>query len=179
MAFDSLQAGNEPRLKIVLQDNLRLDLPVSHRDADGVSSYDAYQGNVGEVYVVSAGRTDQPPTIVSDLILRTLRTNGDVTYAADFTKDGKFSGYTVTMTTIAGVRSVQVTGAATRAVPLSMIRQGRGGHEVALQLERASGLGGFDSIDVPSATGGFSGGAVGSGLQGYEHGARSNSRIEQ
>ncbi len=172
------------RLKMFLDDKLTFDLPTVHTGPEGHQTFEAYparDGHPGEfvadAYVVSAGRADQTPPIVSDLILQTTRAGGTVSYRADFDADDQYTGYTVILTLGGKTRELKITGAASRYIPIETLEAQRGSHiDDAAHVRRVSGDGAHDSHDVPAATGGFPGGFAGSSLQGSRAAARDNAK---
>ena len=168
------------RLKMYLKSDINFDVPTPIANPDGTQSFQAYPSRdghsgefVGDIYVVSAGRAEQTPPIVSDLILQTQRAGGSVSYRGDFDADGQYTGYSVVLTVGRHVRELKVTGAASRYAPSGGIKAGRGGTKTAERMGKASGSG-RDSNDAPAATGTFAGGAAASGVQGSRHASRDN-----
>ena len=156
------------RLKMFLKDGIRFEVPKAIPGPGGTQAFEAYpsrEGNpgefVGDVYVVSAGRTEQTPPIVSDLILQTTRGGGTVSYRADFDAEGQYTGYTVILTRKGGgVRELKVTGAASRYVPID------GNSKAGKRIRGAA------AKDAPSSTGTFAGGAAASSVQASRSAAR-------
>ena len=165
------------RLKMFLKQGISFDVPRPSPGPSGTQAYEAYparegrpQEFVGDVYVVSAGRTEQTPPVVSDLILQTTRGGGTVSYRGDFDADGQYTGYTVILTRKGGgVRELRVTGAASRYVPIVAMETQGGVHRQAAQDIRDA-----STNDAPAATGTFAGGAAASGVQGHRNAAREN-----
>ena len=104
-----------------LDDTLTFDVPTVRTGPDGHQTFEAYPARdghpgefVGDAYLVSTGRADQTPPIVSDLILQTTRAGGTVSYRADFDADNQYTGYTVILTLDGKPRELKITGAASR-----------------------------------------------------------------
>jgi hypothetical protein len=163
--------GTKPgdgRLKMFLKEGINFAVPKASPGPNGTQTFEAYPSRVdhpgefvGDVYVVSAGRADQTPPVVSDLILQTTRGGGTATYRGDFDGEGQYTGYTVVLTSKTGhVREVKVTGAASRYVPVDGTTTG------GQRIRNAAGN------DAPAATGTFAGGAAGSAVQGARNAAR-------
>lgn len=155
--------------------------PTISTDARGRQTIEGYTSRVdrpGEfVVVVSAGRADQAPSMVSDLMLQTTREGGTVRYELDFDDDEQFTGYTVVLAPKSGsVRRIKITGAASRSFPRDAMKaQGDIDEKVMSRAERACGLG-TDSTDVPASSGEFPGGFTGSSVQGSRTAVRDNNR---
>ena len=71
------------RFKMFLKDRINFDAPKRMLGREGADAYEAYPGRegrpdefVGDVYVISAGRTAQTPPVVSDMILQNTREGG-------------------------------------------------------------------------------------------------------
>ncbi len=162
------------RLKMFLDKGVTFSPPTRHEDAEGRQTFEALPSRpdhpgefVGDAYVVSAGRVQQTPPAISDLILQVVRANGAVSYRIDFDADRQFAGYTVRLTPKGGsTREIRITGAASRYLPLEALRaKGQISDEDYALVQRASGSRDTDSSDVPSASGGFPGGFAGSSVQ--------------
>ncbi len=71
-------------------------------------------------------------------------------------------------------RELQITGAASRYIPLDTLEAQRNGKTVGAKVRSASGVWPQDSNDAPASTGTFAGGAAASAVQSHRAAARDN-----
>jgi hypothetical protein len=132
--------------------------------------YDANGSQVnpqGTAYVAALGRANDYPPVVASLIDQTRRTGGNYHVKALF-YDRQYVGYRVTLMTADGERTIDVTGAASRYLPIEdAIAHARTEDDI-IDLRKAEAAADWDA---PAESGNFAGGFAATATQTARYGA--------